>query len=101
MTCLVTTLKDDRLICGFEDGTIQVRDMIHGALIKTLSCHKKKITAIKLCKADTILISGREKFRNTLYMCAIDVFSLGAFYNFCISQYHLVVVLLSVSLEGL
>ena len=58
MTCIVTTQRDDRLICGCEDGTIQVRDIIVGTTIKILEKHKKKVTAIKLCKSDTILISG-------------------------------------------
>lgn len=58
VTCLVTTQKDDKLICGFEDGSIQVRDVITGTLLKILSCHKKKVTALKLCKTDSILISG-------------------------------------------
>ena len=58
MTCLVTTQKDDKLICGFEDGSIEVRDIVTATMLKTLTCHKKKVTAVKLCKTDTILISG-------------------------------------------
>ncbi|XP_053393326.1 protein qui-1-like [Mercenaria mercenaria] len=57
VTCLLC-LEEEDLICGTEDGSVVVKRLSNGDVVKTLSMHRKRVTAVRLCKSNTILITS-------------------------------------------
>ncbi|KAL4241062.1 hypothetical protein ACF0H5_001840 [Mactra antiquata] len=57
VTCIVCLLQA-YVICGTIDGSIVIREIENDRFIKTLNMHRKQVTSVKLCKANTILISS-------------------------------------------
>jgi len=57
VTC-ITFLNNTFVVCGMEEGQVVVKNITDEDEDKRLSAHKKAVTAIQLCKANSILITS-------------------------------------------